>query len=226
MQGLEQFMRKKLIAGNWKMHGSRAANEALVQALRAEPPLESVELAVLVPAPYLAQMQQLLGGSACAWGGQDVSDQERGAFTGEVAASMLREFGCRYTVVGHSEQTKTHAAQRHEQMKTIGQLTTAVDTANFGGGIAHGQLRVPSRCPMRNNINLAMASTMVVMMNSSSPSSISAEVYRSPTASANSLARDEAMLFPGASSEGLRCWVLPITKVTAMVSPRARPNPS
>ncbi len=108
MQGLEQFMRKKLIAGNWKMHGSRAANEALVQALRAEPPLESVELAVLVPAPYLAQMQQLLGGSACAWGGQDVSDQERGAFTGEVAASMLREFGCRYTVVGHSERRQRH----------------------------------------------------------------------------------------------------------------------
>ncbi len=101
-------MRNKLIAGNWKMHGSCVANEAWVRALQAEPTLESVELAVLVPAPYLAQMQQLLGGSTCVWGGQDVSDQERGAFTGEVAASMLREFGCRYTVVGHSERRQRH----------------------------------------------------------------------------------------------------------------------
>ncbi|NDU86175.1 MAG: triose-phosphate isomerase, partial [Ferrovum sp.] len=101
-------MRHKLIAGNWKMHGACADNAALVEALLAAERLSGVDYAVLVPAPYLAQMQTLLTGSSVAWGGQDVSEETKGAFTGEVAASMLREFGCRYTIVGHSERRQRH----------------------------------------------------------------------------------------------------------------------
>ena len=101
---------KKLIAGNWKMNGSLAANQALVQAM-----LEGVQgvapqadMALCVPSPYLAQIQALLAGSPIAWGAQDVSAQEQGAYTGEVSAAMLKDFACRYAIVGHSERRQYH----------------------------------------------------------------------------------------------------------------------
>ena len=100
---------RKLIAGNWKMNGGLAANEALVQALLkgiATPP--SCDVAVCVPAPYLAQVQALLAGSPIALGAQDVSAQAQGAFTGEQSAAMLGEFGVRYAIVGHSERRQYH----------------------------------------------------------------------------------------------------------------------
>ena len=101
---------KKLIAGNWKMNGSLAANEALVNAmLSGMGPEESVaDLALCVPAPYLAQLQHLLKGSKLALGAQDVSAHEQGAYTGEVSAAMLQDFGCRYAIVGHSERRQYH----------------------------------------------------------------------------------------------------------------------
>ncbi|EHP44063.1 triosephosphate isomerase [Cupriavidus basilensis OR16] len=100
-------MRQKLVIGNWKMHGSLAANVALLEAIKAAP--ASARLAVCAPFPYLAQCQALLAGSAVAWGAQDVSAEARGAFTGEVAASMLAEFGVSYALVGHSERRSYHA---------------------------------------------------------------------------------------------------------------------
>lgn len=101
---------KKLIAGNWKMNGSLAANEALVNAmLSGMGPEEPVaDLALCVPAPYLAQLQHLLKGSRLALGAQDVSAHEQGAYTGEVSAAMLQDFGCRYAIVGHSERRQYH----------------------------------------------------------------------------------------------------------------------
>lgn len=95
-------MRKKLVAGNWKMHGSLAENAALLSALK--PALAGIEAVVCVPFPYLAQAQAELTGSSIAWGAQNVSEQAKGAFTGEVSASMLLEFGCTYVIVGHSER--------------------------------------------------------------------------------------------------------------------------
>ncbi|MBU2642139.1 MAG: triose-phosphate isomerase [Thiobacillus sp.] len=95
-------MRKKLVAGNWKMHGSLAENAALLEALK--PALAGIEAVVCVPFPYLAQAQAVLGGSSIAWGAQNLSEQTKGAFTGEVSASMLVDFGCRYVIVGHSER--------------------------------------------------------------------------------------------------------------------------
>ena len=98
----------KLIAGNWKMNGSLAANEALVQAVRAGLSPHACRVAVCVPAPYLAQVAALVKGSAIDLGAQDVSSHASGAYTGEVAASMLREFGVRYAIVGHSERRQYH----------------------------------------------------------------------------------------------------------------------
>ena len=95
-------MRKKLVAGNWKMHGSLAENAALLSALK--PALAGIEAVVCVPFPYLAQAQAELSGSSIAWGAQNVSEQAKGAFTGEVSASMLLDFGCTYVIVGHSER--------------------------------------------------------------------------------------------------------------------------
>jgi triosephosphate isomerase len=101
---------KKLIAGNWKMNGSLAANEALVRAmldgLNGTAP--AADMALCAPAPYLAQLQALLQGSPIAWGGQDVSAHEQGAYTGEVSAAMLRDFACRFVIVGHSERRQYH----------------------------------------------------------------------------------------------------------------------
>ena len=101
-------MKKQLIAGNWKMNGSVIANEALVKALVAGSAQAACHVAVCVPAPYLAQVQGLVAGSVIAVGAQDVSQHESGAFTGEVSAGMLKDFGTRYCLVGHSERRQHH----------------------------------------------------------------------------------------------------------------------
>jgi triosephosphate isomerase (TIM) len=95
-------MRKNLVAGNWKMNGSLAENAALLAGVKTA--LAGIEAVVCVPFPYLAQAQSALAGSSIAWGAQNLSEQARGAYTGEVSASMLLDFGCRYVIVGHSER--------------------------------------------------------------------------------------------------------------------------
>jgi len=100
--------KKKLIAGNWKMNGSLAANEALLKALLAGVGAPACEVAVCVPAPYLAQVQSLVAGSPITLGAQDLSAQPQGAFTGEQSAAMLKDFGVRYAIVGHSERRQYH----------------------------------------------------------------------------------------------------------------------
>ncbi|MBI5330638.1 MAG: triose-phosphate isomerase [Betaproteobacteria bacterium] len=97
-------MRRKLVAGNWKMHGSLAENEALLAGVLAGMADVKAGVAVCVPYPYLAQVQSRLTGSAVAWGAQNLSQHAKGAFTGEVSASMLKDFGCAYVIVGHSER--------------------------------------------------------------------------------------------------------------------------
>lgn len=102
-------MRSKLVAGNWKMLGSLTENEALLTALRSGlAGAKSHDIAVCVPFPYLAQVERLLAGDRIAWGAQDVSEFSKGAYTGEVSASMLLGFGCRYVIVGHSERRSMH----------------------------------------------------------------------------------------------------------------------
>ena len=102
-------MKRKLIAGNWKMNGNAAANEALVRALIEGMGDAACTVAVCVPAPYLAQVNALRAGSRLELGAQDVSEHVQGAYTGEVSAAMLKEFGVRYVIVGHSERRQYHA---------------------------------------------------------------------------------------------------------------------
>lgn len=98
--------RAKLVVGNWKMFGSLAANEALLHGVIAglKDRLALGQVGVCVPFPYLAQVQEILGGTGLWWGAQDVSAASEGAFTGQVSVSMLREFGTGAVLVGHSER--------------------------------------------------------------------------------------------------------------------------
>src|SRR5450830_214852 len=104
------LMRRKLVAGNWKMNGGLVANTALIAEVKAGLAVAGAQadVAVCVPAPYLAQVQAAIAGSALALGAQDVSAHASGAYTGEVSAGMLAEFGCRYAIVGHSERRAYH----------------------------------------------------------------------------------------------------------------------
>jgi triosephosphate isomerase len=99
--------RRKLVVGNWKMHGSRVANAELLAALLAARPFVA-DVAVCVPFPYLADTAVSLAGSDLRWGAQDCSAHKQGAYTGEVAAPMIAELGCRYVIVGHSERRAMH----------------------------------------------------------------------------------------------------------------------
>ena len=101
-------MKKKLIAGNWKMNGSLAANEALLRELLQGLGQPRCDVAVAVPTVYVAQVQALLQGSQIQLGAQDVSAHDAGAYTGEVSVTMLKDFGVRYVLVGHSERRQYH----------------------------------------------------------------------------------------------------------------------
>ena len=121
-------MRRKLVVGNWKMNGSRAVNGALLSGITAG--LEGVpgaSIAVCVPAPYLALCQAALSSGPVGWGGQDVSAHAAGAYTGEVAAAMLADFGCTYVIVGHSERRAYHA----ESNELVAQKAVAVLAAGM-----------------------------------------------------------------------------------------------
>lgn len=120
-------MSRKLIAGNWKMNGGLAANEALVKAMLADIGSPACDVALCAPAPYLAQLQSLLQGSPIAWGAQDVSAHEQGAYTGEVSVAMLKDFGCRYAIVGHSERRQYHGE--------IDELVAAKAQRALAGGV-------------------------------------------------------------------------------------------
>ena len=103
-------MRTPLVAGNWKMLGSRASNRELLDALvEGINGLDGVECAVCVPYPYLGEVAERLAKTRLAWGAQNLSEHMQGAFTGEVSAPMLAEFGCRYVLVGHSERRQLYA---------------------------------------------------------------------------------------------------------------------
>jgi triosephosphate isomerase len=102
-------MRQPLVAGNWKMNGSRESIASLLNGIKGGMgEVTAAEVAVCPPFAYLRDVQDLLSGSAVAWGGQDLSIHESGAYTGEVAGSMLADFGCKYAIVGHSERRTYH----------------------------------------------------------------------------------------------------------------------
>ena len=98
-------MRKKMVAGNWKMHGNLVENKQLLSAIVAGlDGLLNVQLVVCVPYPYFSSVQSALQGTNIAWGAQNVSQNEKGAYTGEISVSMLSDFKCSYVIAGHSER--------------------------------------------------------------------------------------------------------------------------
>lgn len=101
-------MRRKLVVGNWKMHGSHKANAELLAGIVEARPF-GCDVAVCVPFPYLSETAVTLAASDVRWGAQDCSAHEQGAYTGEVSVGMLHEFGCRYVIVGHSERRAYHS---------------------------------------------------------------------------------------------------------------------
>jgi triosephosphate isomerase (TIM) len=139
--------RRSLVVGNWKMNGSAASNEALLAALKAAP-LGDAEVSVCVPAVYLHDVADSLHGGAVHWGAQDCSSHESGAYTGEISAAMLAEFGCCHVIVGHSERRALHgeddalvhrkvqAAQRHA-LTPILCVGEGLDVRQAGGHVQH-----------------------------------------------------------------------------------------
>lgn len=102
-------MRKKLIAGNWKMNGDKAANASLLaDVLQGLEATVACDVAVCVPAPYLDQVGRMIDATPIALGAQDVSAHDKGAYTGEISAAMLKDLGVRFAIVGHSERRQYH----------------------------------------------------------------------------------------------------------------------
>ena len=101
-------MRQPLVIANWKMHGDATANRALVVALLALLNKRGAKCVLCPPFPYLAQLAELLEGCDVALGAQDCSHSDAGAYTGEVAAGMLKDCGCSWVIVGHSERRQYH----------------------------------------------------------------------------------------------------------------------
>uniref|UniRef100_UPI003341014C triose-phosphate isomerase n=1 Tax=Castellaniella defragrans TaxID=75697 RepID=UPI003341014C len=119
--------RKRLVMGNWKMHGSLAANAALLGGLvSGAKRAGDTELVVCAPFPYLAQLRDALAGSPISWGAQDVSVHAQGAYTGEVSAGMLADFGCSWVLCGHSERRALHG-------ETSAQVAAKAATALVAG---------------------------------------------------------------------------------------------
>jgi triosephosphate isomerase len=120
-------MRRRIVAGNWKLHGDRAFAHALLDALAAVPAPAGVERVVLPPLPYLSELVEHYAGSDIAFGAQDVSANEKGAYTGEVSAGMLVDVGARYGLVGHSERRQYH----HEGSELVARKFLAARNAGL-----------------------------------------------------------------------------------------------
>lgn len=120
-------MRRKLVVGNWKMNGSRTSNAVLLSEIVAGLAADGAASAVCVPAPYLAQCQAQLTGSALAWGAQDVSAHASGAYTGEISTAMLRDFASSYVILGHSERRAYHGeTDAQVAAKTVAALAAGI----------------------------------------------------------------------------------------------------
>ena len=121
-------MRRKLVVGNWKMYGRLARNQSLLEGVLAGMrDLPDVGCAVCVPYPYLFQVQSILKAGNIAWGAQNMSQHDEGAYTGEVAAGMLVEFGCKYVIIGHSERRGLY----HESDEAVAMKIEAAITAGL-----------------------------------------------------------------------------------------------
>ncbi|MGL5947477.1 MAG: triose-phosphate isomerase [Aeromonas sp.] len=165
-------MRQHLVMGNWKLNGTKASVEALINGLKpAVAANPSVQVAVCPPVIFLGQVEALTAGTALAYGAQNADTHESGAFTGENAPSMLKAFGCTYALVGHSERRTLHAetdavvAEKYEAIQK-GSLTPVLcigeTLAQFEAGstnaVCDAQLKaVIDRCGIASFANAVIA---------------------------------------------------------------------
>ena len=125
-------MRKVLIAGNWKMNGSRASIKELLDGLKAGiGNVNKADVAVCAPFIYLPEVASQLAGTPISWGAQNVSTEAKGAFTGEIAASMIADYNCKYIIVGHSERRSYYAETDEIVAKKYGVVVAAGMTPIF-----------------------------------------------------------------------------------------------
>ncbi|HIE54007.1 MAG TPA: triosephosphate isomerase, partial [Chromatiaceae bacterium] len=121
-------MRQPLVAGNWKMNGNLASVRELLAGLKKGiDEVKGAEVAVCPPAIYIPETQAQLAGTPISWGGQDLSVHESGAYTGEIAGSMLRDFDCKYVIIGHSERRTYHG----ESDRLVAEKFTAARNAGL-----------------------------------------------------------------------------------------------
>ena len=120
-------MRTPIVAGNWKMNGSQASIGELLAGLKAGLNQGKAKILVCSPYPYLSQVAQDLAASFIQWGAQNASEHDSGAYTGEVSVAMLKEFGCSYVILGHSERR----AMYHESDVQIAEKFCAVQAAGL-----------------------------------------------------------------------------------------------
>ncbi len=156
-------MRRSLVVGNWKMNGTRSSSESLAKGIVAGLKEDIADIAVCVPYVFLNEISQVVQDTRLALGAQNVADKASGAYTGEISAAMLKEFGCKYALVGHSERrtyygdTDQSVADRfcqaqeqkiipvlcigetleeREQEKTFEVITTQLDAVVARAGVA------------------------------------------------------------------------------------------
>lgn len=120
-------MRRRIVAGNWKMNGDRAFAQALLDELAATRRPPGVEVVILPPSLYIGELIPRYSRFGLGFGAQDVSANESGAFTGEVSARMVHDIGCRYTLVGHSERREYH----HEDNRLVAEKFVAAHKAGL-----------------------------------------------------------------------------------------------
>lgn len=110
-------VRKPLVAGNWKMNGTSASNAQLLDGILSKKnDFSSIDVAVFPPAVYLQQVQTALDNSGLSWGTQNLSQFRQGAYTGEISAAMLKDFSCKYVLIGHSERRSLYAELDLDQL--------------------------------------------------------------------------------------------------------------
>lgn len=101
----ETTNRRRLVIANWKMHGDISSNQSLLKSIiKGLSDYQQADYVICPPSPYLFQARELLNNTHIAWGGQNVNQHDKGAFTGAVAAHMLTDLGCTYVLLGHSER--------------------------------------------------------------------------------------------------------------------------
>jgi len=119
-------MRRKLFVGNWKLNGNLANNALLMNALKAQLKTQNeMDIAVCVPFTYLFQAQALLDGSNIAWGAQNASQFDTGAYTSSISANMIAEFGCQYVIIGHSERRTLSSESNQKAAKRVARVVDA-----------------------------------------------------------------------------------------------------